>query len=802
MKVSLRWLREYVPLVHPPEVLAHQLTMAGTEVGGLHRIGGEWAGIVVGVVVGLEPHPQADRLHLATVDIGPERVRLVSGAPNLAPGQKAAYAPPGSRLRDGETGAPTSVSARTIRGIPSAGTICSGKELGLSEDHRGILILPPDAPVGAPLADVLGDTILDLEVTPNRPDCLGLLGVAREVAALTGQALREPPLEYPEVDPPVATRAAVEIRDPDLCPRYCAAVITGVRIGPSPPWLQGRLVAAGVRPINNIVDVTNYVMLETGQPLHAFDLTRLGGRCIVVRRAASAERLTTLDGTSRELTPDMLVIADAAEPVAVAGVMGGQASEVTEATTALLLESANFLATSIRRTSRALRLRTEASLRFDKGLSAELALPALRRATRLIVELTGGQAARGVLDAYPGRRPRPSVLITPAEVERVLGLVLEAEAIRTTLERLGFRCQAEGAGLRVTAPAHRSDIAIPADVVEEVARLVGYDRIPTTPLRGAVPERLPQPMLALTERLRDLLVGCGLQEVITYSLVGDRLVERLGDEARCAAALHLANPMTTDQGRLRTTLRGSLLACAAEARRAEEGGLALFEIGRVYLPRPGDLPVEPERLGVLLWGPRAPRGWAAPQGSYDFYDLKGLLQEILGRLPAPGAIWEPVADAHLHPGRTARIRVGDVVLGSAGEVHPEVAARFELPEAVFLAELHCDRLAQVVPADGLRVAPLPRFPGVRRDLALVVRDEVPAEALAVAIRQAGAPLLARTDLFDLFRGAPMAPGQVSMAFALLFQAPDRTLTDDEVDAVQARIVEALAARFGARLRAG
>jgi phenylalanyl-tRNA synthetase beta chain len=783
--------------------LAHLLTMAGTEVGGIRRVQAErWAQILVGSVVGVDPHPEADRLHLVTVDLGRERVRVVSGAPNLAPGQKVAYAKPGTTVLDGQTGQPTTVAARAIRGIASAGMVCSEKELGLSEDQSGILILPPEAAVGAPVAPLLEDVLLDLEVTPNRPDCLGLLGVAREVAALTGAPVAEPATDYPEADPPAATHAAVEIRDPDLCPRYCASVITGLRIGPSPPWLQARLGAAGVRPINSVVDVTNYVMLEFGQPLHAFDLARIGGRRIVVRRAAPGESLVTLDGVPRPLAFDMLVIADASQPVAVAGVMGGRASEVAPETTTVLLESANFLAASIRRTCRALRLRTEASLRFDKGLAPELALPALRRATRLIVELAGGRAARGILDAYPGQRPPRVLAITPAEVERLLGLALDVGTIRATLERLAFRCEADGEGLRVTVPSHRTDVAIPADLVEEVARLIGYDLVPATPLRGAMPARVPQPRLELSERLRDLLVGCGLQEVITYSLVGERVLGRFAADGsgRPAPALRLANPMTRDQAVLRTTLRGSVLACAAEARRAEEAGQALFEIGRVYLPRPGELPLEPERLAVLLWGARAPRGWAAPRGVYDFYDLKGLLHEVFERLLLSGVAWEPAADACLHPGRSARILGGGCLLGQAGEVHPEVAAAFDLPQGVCLAEVDCEVLAGLVPRDGLRVAPLPRFPGVRRDLALIVRDAVPAGALAEAIREVGGALLARAELFDLFRGAPLAPGEVSVGFALLFQSPARTLTDEEVDLLQAGIVRRLADRFGARLR--
>ncbi|MDE2059801.1 MAG: phenylalanine--tRNA ligase subunit beta, partial [candidate division NC10 bacterium] len=485
MKVSLKWLAQYVDVALPAKELAHRLTMSGTEVGGIEERGNGWPGVVVAQIESISPHPTADSLALVCLRISGERVTVVSGATNLKVGDKVPLALVGAHLIDAQTGRATVVEVVQIQGVASGGVLCSEKELGLSEAHEGVFILPGEAEVGMPLNAVLGDTILDLEVTPNRPDCLSMLGVAREVAAITEGSLTLPDLSYQEEGSSVRDEVQVEILAPDLCPRYSASVIHGITVGPSPSWVQRRLVAAGVRPINNVVDITNYVMLEYGQPLHAFDYETIHDGRIVVRRAAAGESLRTLDGLLRTLSSDMLVIADAKRPVALAGIMGGLETEVTQSTKSVLLESANFSPGSIRQSCRALRLRTEASFRFDKGLPPAITTVALRRATKLLVEICGGKASHGLWDVFPAPREPMEFRLTPVELRRVLGIDITLTQIRDVLAgRLGFDCREDGNDLRVRPPVHRTDIQIPVDLVEEVARLVGYDRIPTTTLAG------------------------------------------------------------------------------------------------------------------------------------------------------------------------------------------------------------------------------------------------------------------------------------------------------------------------------
>jgi phenylalanyl-tRNA synthetase beta chain len=803
MKVSLKWLSEYVDVVAPVEELAHLLTMSGTEVGGIERHGDDWRGIVVGRIESVAPHPDAAALSLVTVKLGGPRATVVSGAPNLKAGDTVPFAQVGARVLDGHTGRPVVVQATVVRGVESGGVLCSEKELGLSDAHEGVLILSPDAPVGRPLEEVLGDAILDLEITPNRPDCLGVLGVAREVAALTEQPLRLPVLAYPEGDPDVARQARVEILAPDLCLRYLASVVRHIRIDRSPFWLRSRLIAAGVRPINNVVDVTNYVMLEYGQPLHAFDYEALAGRRIVVRRAERGEDVRTLDGVLRSLGPEVLVIADAERPVAIAGVMGGLGSEVTDRTRTVLLESATFDRVSIRRACRALKLRTESSARFDKGLPPAIAATAVRRATALLTQVCGGEAARGVLDVYPAPRAAPEVTVTAAELRRTLGVELTVAQVRSVLERLGFECREEGRALVARPPEHRTDIRIPADLAEEVARLIGYDRIPTTAMAGPLPAASPQPMYALAERIRDLLVACGLQEVITYSLVGRRLLDKASRASgeSGAGSLGLANPLTPDQTLLRTSLLPSLLESVAGNLRPDEAGPRLFEVGRVYLPRDGDLPHERETLGLAMAGPRGRKRWGEPVGDLDLFDLKGVVEELLERLQLSGARFERWRDDRVfHPGRAAAIEWAGTRLGVMGEAHPAVARDFEVRVPVFLAELDLERVLPLVEGRLLEVRPPPRFPAVRRDLAVVVDEGVSTAELLEAIREAGAPLLASAEPFDLFRGPGVPPGRKSCAFSLVFRSPERTLTDAEVADVEARILEQVGRRTGARLR--
>ncbi len=800
MKVPLKWLADYVDITLPPRELAHRLTMAGNEVSEVLTTAREWESISVAEVVDVSPHPNADRLRLATVDLGGDRTTVVCGAPNVAAGQKVAFARVGARLIDGHSGQALVLKAARIRGVESAGMVCSEKELGLSDYHEGILVLPDDAPIGTALADYLGDTVLDLDVTPNRPDCLSVLGIAREVAALTGQTVHDPPLDYFEEGRPAKERMKIEIADRHLCPRYCATLIERVRIGPSPPWLQERLLAAGLRPISNVVDATNYVMMELGQPLHAFDFSRLRGRQIIVRRTRPAETITTLDGSVRPLAPDMLVIADAEGAVAVAGVMGGAASEVSEATTTILLESANFNAASLRRTSAALKLRTDASQRFEKGLSPELAMVGVRRATRLILELAGGRAAPGVIDVYPGKQRVTRITVTQDRLRRVLGVQLPVSQVRHALTGLGFGCRwLPPDRYVVRVPYWRTDVRIPDDVAEELARIIGYDELPTAALAGVIPAATPQPTRELRERVRDILVAAGMQEVITYSLTDCESLANVlpPEELAGRPPLRVANPMSRQQEYLRTTLRASLLETLAANLRHRQGRLvALFETARVFLPRPDDLPQEVECLAAVLSGSRPDR-WGHPsEVPVDFFDAKACLDLLCDRLGLTPT-YVDAEDFTLLPGRSAEVRLEDQRVGLLGQVHPRVAAAFDIQQDVFLLELNLEAL---LPYTGKprRYQPLSRFPTVEEDIAIVVDEAVPAVDVQAVIE--GSPLVRRATLFDVYTGPPVPSGKKSLAYSVAYQSFEHTLTDAEVQRERRRILDRLSHQVGAVLR--
>lgn len=798
MRVPLSWLQEYVDLVVPVDDLAMKLTQAGLEVKGVDVVGGSWDNVRVGLVVEVQSHPNADRLRLVTVDLGDRRQTVVCGAPNVAAGQKIAFASVGARLIDGHDGRMATLKPAKIRGVISEGMVCSERELGISDNHEEILALPEDAPLGKPLREYLGDTIIDVEATPNRPDWLSVLGVTREVAALTGQNVRTPAVGYKESATPVAKLVSVEIADPDLCARYCASVITGIKVGPSPKWMQRRLEACGMRPINNVVDVTNYVMLELGQPLHAFDYEYISSRRIVVRRALEAERIISLDGISRELNPNMLVIADEKRAVAVAGVMGGLNSEVSESTTSVLLESANFNHASIRRTSGALGMRSEASIRFEKGLPAELTVPALLRATQLIVETGGGEAASGIVDVYPGRKDRQAIRLRNSEVNRLLGMEVPVEQTKHTLELLGFSCDVTGtAELMVTAPYWRSDISLSADLVEEVARIIGYDQIPTTMICAPIPACQPAPALALKEKLRSILIASGLQEVVNYSLTSVENLKRTTHDMGLPGPepLMVSNPMSKEYECLRTSLRPRLLANVAANQRYEER-IGLFEISRVYLPRPNALPQEVEMLGAALAGTRHPVSWRTKETAADFFDAKGIVEAVLERAGVE-ARFVAGEDSGMRPGRCARIMAGTAELGVVGEVHPKVADNFKAVGPLYLFEMHLDRLLAAASGE-FRYEPLPRFPSMLRDLALVVEAGVRYQDLLDVAKSF--PLVGGITLFDVFEGGQVPKGKKSLAFRIVYYSPDHTLTDEEVNGVQQQMLQALSSKFGATLR--
>ncbi len=800
MKIPLSWLKEYINIRLTPGELAEKLTMSGTEAEKVHTTGSEWERVVVGQITAVNPHPNADRLRLPTVDTGSGEVSVVCGAPNLNIGDKIAFAFVGARLVDGHSGERTELKTATIRGVSSSGMVCSEKELGISDNHEGILVLPPEAPVGTPLADYLGDTILDLDVTPNRPDCLCVMGIAREAAALTGESLHPPEVSYEEAEPGIDERISVEIADPDLCARYCATLVTGVKIGESPDWMQQKLLACGMRPINNVVDVTNYVMLEMGQPLHAFDYEKIEGRRIIVRRAREGETLISLDDVERKLSTDMLVIADEKRAVAIAGIMGGANSEVSEESTSILLEAANFNPASVYHTGSKLALPSEARMRFERGIRPELTLPAIRRATQLIAQLGGGKAARGTADVFPGRKGPKPIALTTARLKQVLGTEFTAAEITGTLDALGFECrQGEKAGeVLATPPYWRSDVSQAEDLVEEVARIIGYDRIPTTMLSQRIPQHNPSTLLALKEKTRDSLTGYGFQEIISYSLNSREMLSKLDAEGstEMPPLLKLVNPMTVEQEYLRPTLRVNLLTTLAANRRHEEDGIRLFEQGRTYLPRSGDLPEEPEVVCGVLGGERREPGWQDGGGKLDFYDAKGIMEGLLKRLGVE-ARFEESDDASLHPARQAAVITGGKKTGVIGEVHPVVAEAYEIEETVFLLELNLSEL--LTETAGHRMfEPIRRYPATVRDIALIVDNDIRHQQVLDIIQSF--PLVTQAAIFDVYSGGQVPEGKKSLAYRITYQSANHTLTDEEVDRVQRQILSKLSHQLGATLR--
>ena len=796
----------------PADDLAHRLTMAGVEVGEVEETGG-WSEVYVGSVTSVRQHPNADRLRLCTVTTGPDQMEVVCGAPNVAEGQKICFARIGAYLYNAHSQRHETLAAATIRGVESQGMICSELELGLGDDHTGIIVLPEDAPLGEPLSDYMGDTVLDLELTPNRLDCLSMLGVAHEVAALTGGTVTEPEVRYEETGALVEQRVSISIADPDLCHRYTATVIDGVQIGPSPQWLQDRLTRAGLRPISNVVDVTNFVMLEYNQPLHAFDLGAVKDATVIVRRARPGEKLTTLDGVERELTAENLVIADSQDPIGLGGVIGGANSEIGPHTATVLLESANFNAANNRETATSLGLRTEATLRFEKGLRPELAPLGLRRATALIQEVAGGTIAPGIIDVYPEPAPPLTVTLTLRRLRQSLGMDIDPSEAQKALESLGFTCAPEGDGLEVSIPWWRNDVNIEDDLVEEVVRIIGYDAVPTVMLSTPIPYYNPSPaseLRELRERVKDLLAAGGMQEVINYPLVSQDMLERV-IPAEDNAPMRLANPMSSTHEFLRPTLQSGLLATLASNQSYGPGPFRLFEAGRVFLPRGGDLPKEMETVTAVLAGQRRESSWhhaAEVSEGVDFYDAKGIVERLLEQLVVE-VTWEPGEHSVYQPGRCAVVKpvyaglgnpeaIAVEPLGYVGEIHPAVRERFGISDAVVGFELNLRAILDTLPQVERNFVSLPRFPAATRDLALIIPVDVSAGRVTELIMRNR--LVQRAELFDIYSGENLAPGTKSLAFHLHLQAADRTLTNEEVTRSIDGLLRNLQREVGAALR--
>ena len=843
MRVPISWLSDYVNISLPVEELAERLTLAGLEVGSIYYLGTEkshlpWdrARILVGHILSVKQHPDADRLVLAEVDYGGSEIEtVVTGAPNLFPylGQDVAHlnlksplAMEGVTLYDGHKtdGSKMKLKGRPVRGIMNRHMLCSEKELGISDNHDGILILDADAPTGHPLVDVLGTAVLDIDLTPNMARCASMIGVAREVAALTSQKVR-----YPDYDAltmagaPIEGRVIVRSTEPELNPRFCFTLIEGITIKPSPFWMQLRLRLAGMRPINNIVDASNYAMLETGQPTHAFDYDFLRDRAdryagpghpieIITRLAEPGEKVTTLDDVERTMEPFTMLVTDPLGPLSIGAVMGGAESEVRDDSKNILLEGAAWDFINIRRSAKAYNLSSEAAYRLSRGVHPSQARIGVLRTSVLIQATGGGSIAQGVLDYYPVPAVPTVVELPASDVYRLLGVELSVDEVEDIFKSLEFECRLlPNDSWQVTVPDFRMDIGTGvvgrADLIEEIARVYGYDRFPDTQIDDAMPTQRDNKALLQEDRIKDLLVALGLQEIMTYRITSPDHEAQLyptGQADDEATYVKLANPISTDRVAMRhRLLSGMLDVMANNARHTER--IRLFEIGPVFYLAPDGqdiLPEEKRQLAITTTGPRMPMAWqGADREPVDFFDLKGIVEALLRGLHLADVRFEPVLHPSYHPGRTAQILAGETTVGILGQIHPVALEAFDLStdSPVLAAEIDLDALMPVMP-DWTHTQPIPKFPSVSQDIAVVVDEKVSASQVLEVIHEAGGQTLRQVTLFDVYRGEQVGAGKKSLAYKLVFNSPDRTLTDEQVAKMQDRIVRRLEGRFGARLR--
>jgi phenylalanyl-tRNA synthetase beta chain len=855
MKVPISWIKDYVAIEIPIEELARKMTMAGLEVEeiifvGLPLPGGkvdirpgghlrqetkisgiEWdpEHIVVGAILEVMPHPNADRLVLCRLDDGKQEHIALTGAPNLFPYKgkgdlsspiKVAYAREGAQLFDGhQSGQVLMTLKRTkIRGVESYSMACSEKELGISESHEVVIILDSDAPVGMPLVDYMGDAVFDVAITPNIARNANILGMAREIAALTGKQLRPPDLDTPMEGVPIQGQVNIEIQNPELNPRFVLGLIEGIDIHPSPYEVQRRLLLAGMRPINNIVDATNYAMLELGEPLHAFDFDTLRKRgkgespTIITRTAATGEILITLDDIEHQLDDFTVLVCDTSGPLSIAGVMGGAESEVNEETSNVLLEGAAWNFTNIRRTLSAQKMSSEAAYRFSRGVHPALSERGVRRGLELMRQWSGGVVAKGLVDNYPLPADDPTVEFNTQDIKRWLGIELTANQITGILEALEFEVQINGENLSVTTPDHRLDIGKGivgvADIMEEIARIYGYDRIPETRLSDQLPPQRENQSLDFEELLRDNLRNLGLQEVISHRMTtpereshSTTSLDSQSAELNTWHYLRIANPTASDRTSLRKTLLASMLEIGEHNAKVVDR-LAFFELGEVFLPQESDdLPVEPRRISILLSGPRSLPTWQdTDHSSMDFFDMKGLISDLFDQLHLANIHFKPTEHPSFHPGKCASVNYQGIQIGIMGEIHPLVKEKYEFQEfPVIAAELDAESIQPLVP-DLYNLDPVPVFPPVLEDLAVVVDENITAEQVSDLIKEIGGETVAEVTLFDVYRGGQAGSGKKSLAFSLTYQKPDRTLTDEEVAQIRKKIINQLEQRLDAHLR--
>jgi phenylalanyl-tRNA synthetase beta chain len=800
MKVTYNWLKEFVDFDLSPEALADVLTMLGLEVEGMEKQGCGMDDVVVALVEEKRQHPNADKLSLCRVNNGSEVLDVVCGAQNFKQGDTVALAQIGATL-PGDF----KIKRSKIRGEESCGMLCSEKELNLAEESAGIMVLPDGLTLGTPLFEALGlkDTLLEIGLTPNRADCLSVAGIAREIAAKLGTRVRYPDAAMAEGADAAAATIGVTIEDVDLCPRYAARYISGCRIATSPEWLVKRLNAVGMRSINNVVDVTNLVMMELGHPLHAFDCDRLDGRRIVVRRAGEGELFTTLDDQQRTLTADDLVICDADRPVALAGVMGGLNSEIADTTTSILLESAWFKPAAIRRTSKRLGLHTESSHRFERGADIGVVTRALDRAASLISQLSGGTVARGIVDAYPAEVSPPAISLRTERVGALLGIDLPQQEVADILRRLECTVLESGEGrLDVTPPSYRIDIEREIDLVEEVARMKGFDAIPATMPVARVVSDLPTLHQRLERSVRDILVGHGMNEIINFSFTSPDAADKLllaADDIR-RTAIKLANPLVAEQSVMRTSLLPGVLETVARNTSFRTMDLRLFEIRRRYLPTAEEMPHEPLCIAGALTGSRVDTSWCSSNEAVDFYDVKGIVENLLELLHIRGVSWVAnLPEPYYHPGKSCSVMAGRERIGSFGEIHPTVQANFEIEKPVYAFELDFEKLVTLAHQKRVISAPS-RFPDSTRDIAMLAADDVQAERIVACVNGVKAREIEQVEIFDLYRGAGIQEGFKSIAIRIRYRSYERTLTDDEIGVIHGKVIAALVNKLNVSIR--
>ena len=842
MQVPLSWLKDYVDVDLPIEELARVMTMAGMEVEAIQVVGlpmpeGDkhefkisglsWPAdkFVVAQINEVLPHPDADKLVLCKLDDGNGERIVLTGAPNLyeykgtgplAKPIKVAYARLGSVLYDGHKPGweLTKLKSAKIRGVVSDSMVASEKELGISEEHDGIIILDDDAPTGMPLAEYMGDVVYTFEVLPNMVRDACIVGVAREIAAVLGLPLRKPELTVAPTGPSVEGQAFIEITDPDLNPRFVLGLIKGVEAVPSPYWVQRRLRLAGTRPINSIVDATNYCMLEWNEPLHSFDydvlVERAGGKAptIITRAANPGEMLTTLDDVEHKLNPFTILVTDTAGALSLAGIMGGLESEVTPDTKNVLLEGANWNFINVRKTMQADHLSSEAGYRFSRDLHPELAPGGVRLGLDRIAQWSGGEIAKGLVDVYPKVYQDPVVEITEEYVERSLGIHIPTGTIIELLSRLEFECSVKGETISVKSPDHRTDIGSGvigrADVLEEIARLYGYDNIPATRIGDDLPPQRRNDALEREERLRDVLAQLGMQEIITYRFTTPEAESKLlppDVEQPAVEYVRMANPIAADRTVLRRTLLHQMME-VVERNVRQRTRLAMFAVGKVFLPVEGEqLPVEPRRLSLAMTGQRFLPAWdQKPSGEMDFFDLKGIIESMLSALHIENVTYTAGEHATFHPGKCANVWSGDVLLGTFGEIHPLVKEQYEMEKApVLAAELDVEALLKAMPLR-YETVPVPVYPPVLEDLAVVVDEATPASAVLDVIRKSGGNLLEDVFLFDIFRGPQIGEGKKSLAYSLIYRSADKTLSDKDTQKMRKKIIYMLEKELGAKLR--